>query len=144
KNFTAYTLTAMVIGYIIGILFIPKYIKQDKALAVSAIVGIVFTCVTLVTSGYTSVMFVALLGLANALMWPAIWPLALEGLGKFTKLGSALLIMAIAGGALIPPLYGRLSDMASIGAQKAYFIMIPCYIFILYYSIMGHKLNKTL
>jgi len=143
KNFTAYTLTAMVIGYIIGILLIPKYIKQDKALAISAGVGILFTLITLITSGYTSVMFIALLGLANALMWPAIWPLALEGLGKFTKTGSALLIMAIAGGALIPPLYGRLSDISSIGAQKAYFIMIPCYLFILYYSLKGHKLRKN-
>ncbi len=143
KNFTAYTLTAMVIGYIIGILLIPKYIKQDKALAISAGVGILFTLITLTTTGYTSVMFIALLGLANALMWPAIWPLALEGLGKFTKTGSALLIMAIAGGALIPPLYGRLSDLSSIGAQKAYFIMIPCYLFILYYSLKGHKLRKN-
>jgi FHS family L-fucose permease-like MFS transporter len=144
KNFTSYTLSAMVIGYILGILLIPKYIKQDKALAISAIVGILFTCITLTTSAYTSVMFIALLGLANALMWPAIWPLALEGLGKFTKTGSALLIMAIAGGAVIPPLYGKLADIASIGPQKAYFIMIPCYLFILYYSLKGHKLRKTL
>jgi len=141
KNFTSYTLTAMVIGYIIGIFLIPKYIKQDKALAISAVIGVVFTLITLITTGYTSVMFIALLGLANALMWPAIWPLALEGLGKFTKTGSALLIMAIAGGALIPPLYGRLADISSIGPQKAYFIMIPCYLFILYYSLKGHKVR---
>jgi MFS transporter, FHS family, L-fucose permease len=141
KNFTAYTLTAMVIGYILGIILIPKYIKQDKALAVSAVVGVIFTLITLTTSGYTSVMFIALLGLANALMWPAIWPLALEGLGKFTKTGSALLIMAIAGGALIPPFYGRLADLPSIGPQMAYSIMIPCYLFILYYSLKGHKVR---
>ncbi|MEO5572255.1 MAG: sugar MFS transporter [Bacteroidia bacterium] len=141
KNFTSYTLTAMVIGYIIGIFLIPKYIKQDKALAISAVTGVIFTLITLTTSGYTSVMFIALLGLANALMWPAIWPLALEGLGKFTKTGSALLIMAIAGGALLPPLYGRLADIASIGPRSAYFIMIPCYLFILYYSLKGHKLK---
>ncbi|HKR03373.1 MAG TPA: sugar MFS transporter [Bacteroidia bacterium] len=143
KNFTSYTLSAMVIGYILGIILIPKYIKQDKALAISAVVGVLFTLVTLTTSGYVSVMFIALLGLANALMWPAIWPLALDGLGKFTKTASALLIMAIAGGALIPPLYGRLSDIPSIGPQKAYFIMIPCYLFILYYSLKGHKLRKN-
>ncbi len=141
KNFTAYTLTAMVVGYILGILLIPKYIKQDKALAVSAVIGILFTLITLFTSGYVSVMFIALLGLANALMWPAIWPLALEGLGKFTKIGSALLIMGIAGGALLPPLYGRLTDIPAIGAQQAYWLMIPCYVFILHYALKGHKIR---
>lgn len=141
KNFTAYTLTAMIIGYIFGILLIPKYIKQDKALAISAVVGVLFTIITMTTTGYTSVMFIALLGLANALMWPAIWPLAIKGLGKFTKTGSALLIMGIAGGALLPLLYGKLADISSIGSQNAYVIMIPCYLFILYYAVKGHKLR---
>jgi glucose/galactose transporter len=140
KNFTAYTLTAMVIGYIIGIFSIPKLISQSKALAISAVVGILFSIVAIVTHGYTSVLFIALLGLANALMWPAIWPLAIDGLGKFTKTGSALLIMAIAGGATLPLLYGKLADVPSIGHQEAYWIMVPCYIFILFYSIKGYKI----
>ncbi|MFI5164765.1 MAG: sugar MFS transporter [Bacteroidia bacterium] len=140
KNFTAYTLTAMVIGYIIGIFTIPKIISQSKALAISAVVGIVFSIVAIGTHGYTSVLFIALLGLANALMWPAIWPLAINGLGKFTKTGSAMLIMAIAGGALLPLLYGKLADISSIGHQQAYWIMVPCYIFILFYSIKGYKI----
>ena len=139
KNFTAYTLTAMVVGYIIGILFIPKYLRQDKALAISAVVGLVFTLLTMVTSGYVSVLFIALLGLANALMWPAIWPLAIEGLGKFTKTASALLIMGIAGGATLPLLYGALSDVSSIGSQNAYAILFPCYAFILWYALAGHR-----
>lgn len=141
KNFTAYTLTAMVIGYIIGILTIPKIISQSKALAVSAVVGVLFTILAVNTSGYVSVLFIALLGLANALMWPAIWPLAIHGLGKFTKTGSALLIMAIAGGALLPLLYGRLADLDFIGHQKAYWIMAPCYLFILFYAMKGHKMK---
>jgi glucose/galactose transporter len=140
KNFTAYTLTAMVIGYIIGIFTIPKLISQSKALAVSAIVGVLFSIVALSTHGYTSVLFIALLGLANALVWPAIWPLAIHGLGKFTKTGSAMLIMAIAGGATLPLLYGKLADVPSIGHRQAYWIMVPCYIFILFYSLKGHKL----
>ena len=144
KNFTAYTLTAMVIGYIIGILTIPKLISQSKALAVSAITGIIFSIAAISTHGYVSVLFIALLGLANALMWPAIWPLAIHGLGKFTKTGSALLIMAIAGGALLPLLYGRLADIPFIGHQQAYWIMFPCYFFILYYSIKGYKKVPTL
>lgn len=142
KNFTAYTLIAMVIGYIIGIITIPKFISQSKALAISAITGIVFSVGIVFTQGYVSVLCIALLGLANALMWPAIWPLAIHGLGKFTKTGSALLIMAIAGGATLPLLYGKLADISSIGHQQAYWIMIPCYLFILHYSIKGYKISK--
>jgi FHS family L-fucose permease-like MFS transporter len=141
KNFTAFTLAAMVIGYILGILTIPKIISQSKALAVSAVLGIVFSILAIFTSGYASVMFIALLGIANALMWPAIWPLAISGLGRFTKTGSALLIMAIAGGALLPLLYGRLADLSNIGHQKAYWILIPAYVFILFYSIKGFKIK---
>lgn len=144
KNFTAYTLSAMVIGYIIGIFAIPKLISQEKALAASAIVGILFTIIAVFTEGYTSVLFIALLGLANALVWPAIWPLAIAGLGRFTKTGSALLIMAIAGGALLPLIYGALADNPSIGNQKAYWILVPCYLFILWYAGRGKKSVKTL
>ncbi|HBX50057.1 MAG TPA: glucose/galactose MFS transporter [Bacteroidales bacterium] len=142
KNFTAFTLAAMVIGYIIGIISIPKFISQSKALTISAVIGIVFSLLALFTSGYTSVFFIALLGLANALVWPAIWPLALNGLGNFIKIASALLIMAIAGGALLPLLYGKLADISFIGAQNAYWILIPAYIFILFYSIKGYKIKK--
>jgi glucose/galactose transporter len=142
KNFTSYTLAAMVVGYILGIITIPKYISQSLALALSAITGIAFSMLAIFTSGYTAVLFIALLGLANALMWPAIWPLAIDGLGKFTKTGSALLIMAIAGGALLPLIYGQLADIPSIGHQQAYWIMLPCYLFILFYSVKGYKIKS--
>jgi MFS transporter, FHS family, L-fucose permease len=142
KNFTAYTLTAMVIGYILGIISIPKLISQSRALGLSAIIGVIFTIIAVSTHGYISVLFIALLGLANALMWPAIWPLAINGLGKYTKTGSAMLIMAIAGGATLPLIYGKLADIEFIGHQQAYWIMAPCYIFILYYSIKGHKIKS--
>ncbi len=142
KNFTAYTLTAMLLGYIIGIFTIPKIISQAKALTFSAITGIVFSIAAIFTTGYVSVLFIALLGLANALVWPAIWPLAIGGLGKFTKTGSALLIMAIAGGAMLPLLYGKLSELNFIGKHQAYWILVPCYCFILFYSIRGHKITK--
>jgi len=142
KNFTSFTLAAMVIGYIIGILTIPKLISQSKALAVSSVTAVLFSIAIIFTHGYVSVLFVALLGLANALMWPAIWPLAIHGLGKFTKTGSAMLIMAIAGGATLPLLYGKMADLPSIGPQLAYLIMVPCYLFILYYSVKGYKISK--
>ncbi|HEY4798870.1 MAG TPA: sugar MFS transporter [Bacteroidia bacterium] len=142
KNFTAFTLSAMVIGYVIGIICIPKFISQAKALAISAVIGILFSIAVVVTQGYTSVLFIALLGLANALMWPAIWPLAIHGLGKFTKTGSALLIMAIAGGATLPLLYGKLADVASIGHQQAYWLLVPCYLIIFFYSVKGYKIQQ--
>ena len=143
KNFTSYTLAAMVIGYIVGIFTIPKLISQSKALALSAIVGVLFTIVAISSSGYTAVLFIALLGLANALVWPAIWPLAIDGLGRHTKTGAALLIMAIAGGALLPLVYGALADNASVGPSNAYWIMVPCYLFILYYAVIGYKVKRS-
>ena len=138
KSFTSYTLYGMLAGYIVGILFIPKYLSQQNALNYSAILGILFSVGAVVLDGYLSVLCIALLGLANALMWPALWPLAIQGLGKFTKLGSALIIMMISGGALVPLLYGSIADRMG-DTQTAYAIMVPCYLFILYYATIGHK-----
>jgi glucose/galactose transporter len=138
KIFTTYTLYGMLAGYFVGILFIPKYLSQQKALNYSAILGVLFSIGAIIFTGFTSVLCLALLGLANALMWPALWPLAIQGLGKFTKLGSALIIMMISGGALLPLLYGKIADQIG-DTQKAYIIMIPCYIFIYFYATIGHK-----
>ena len=156
KFFTLFTLMAMVATYALGVFLIPKYISQSFALKVSAILGIILSFCIVYTSGFTSVLFVAALGIANALVWPAIWPLALTGLGKFTKTASALLIMAISGGAIIPPLYGALVDskkeeLIATGinegsalaeaASFGYWILLPCYIVILYYAFWGHKVG---
>ena len=140
KFFTSCTLAAMIAGYIIGIIAIPKYLKQDVALKICAILGVLFSIAAICTSGYTSVLFIALLGLANSLMWPAIWPLAIADLGRFTKIGSSMLIMGIAGGALIPPLYGYLTGL--FNSRIAYSILIPCYLFIWYYAAWGHRIRK--
>ena len=142
KFFTTFTLISMIVGYIIGIICIPRYFTQQKALVVSAVLGVLFTIVAIFTHGYTSVMCIALLGLANSLMRPAIWPLALAGLGRFTKIASSLLVMGIAGGALVPLLYGRLVDIFS--AREAYIILIPIYLFILYFSVAGYKKRRTI
>ena len=156
KSFTAFTLMAMVFTYGLGVFLIPKFMSQTFALKASAVLGIIFTFCIVFTTGFTSILFVAGLGIANALVWPAVWPLTLKGLGKFTKTASALLIMAIAGGAIIPPLYGNLVDghrvdliaqgmsEAAATAQAAtsgYWILLPCYLIILYYAIAGHKLG---
>jgi len=142
RFFTPFTLLSMLVGYIFGIILIPKYMAQETGLRISAILGILFTIGAFLSTGIVSVSFIALLGLANALMWPAIFPLAIKGLGKFTNTASALLVMGIAGGAVIPILYGKLAE--SISFQTAFFIiMIPCYLYILYYAISGHKVAKS-
>jgi len=156
KFFTLFTLMAMVVTYALGVFLIPKYISQSFALKVSAILGIILSFCIVYTTGFTSVLFVAALGIANALVWPAIWPLALIGLGKFTKTASALLIMAISGGAIIPLLYGALVDgkkeelivtginegsALAEAASFGYWILLPCYLIILYYAFWGHKIG---
>ncbi|MET4139860.1 sugar MFS transporter [Pedobacter sp. UYP1] len=140
KFFTTFTLMGMILGYLIGIICIPKYISQENAMKWFAVLGIVLTVIAIFTTGYTSVLFIALLGLANSLVWPAIWPLALSGLGRFTKIASSLLIMGIAGGAIIPLCYGALVD--ALNAQQAYWIMVPCYAFIFYYAAAGYKVKS--
>lgn len=141
KFFTTCTLVAMIVGYVIGIITIPKYVKQATALKFSAILGVVFSIIAIATTGYTSVLFIALLGLANSLMWPAIWPLAIADLGRFTKIGSSLLIMGIAGGAILPLIYGGLSEVFK-STRMGYIIFIPCYLYILYYATIGSKIRK--
>ncbi|WP_313190764.1 sugar MFS transporter [Sphingobacterium sp.] len=140
KFFTAFTMGSMVVGYIIGIIAIPKYLSQETALKSCAILGIILTVGIIFTDGMVSLTLVGLLGLANSLVWPAIWPLALKGVGKFTSAASGILVMGIAGGAVIPLLYGALSH--SVGAHQAYWIALPCYLYILYYAISGHKVRK--
>jgi len=141
KFFTTFTLLGMILGYLIGIVCIPKYITQENAMKYFAVLGVILTVAAIFTTGYVSVLFIALLGLANSLVWPAIWPLALAGLGRFTKIGSSLMIMGIAGGAIIPLCYGALADI--VNAQQAYWIMVPCYLFILYYGASGYKIKKN-
>ncbi|GHF77461.1 glucose/galactose MFS transporter [Thalassotalea marina] len=156
---TSYTMVCMVIGYVLGIIFIPRFISGAKALAASAILGVVLSVGVLIADAQSFVIasailvpfgganlpdplvLIALLGLANAICWPAIFPLALSGLGKLTSTGSALLVMGIAGGAF-GPLFWGMSTGTSFGQQGAYAVMLPCYLFILFYALKGHKMRK--
>ncbi len=155
---TSFTMSFMVLGYIIGVMLIPKYLSQAQALFLSALVGCfcIFGIVMSSTEESTismtlwqwagipivpnSVFFVALMGLANAMVWPSIWPLSLDGLGKFTAQGSALLIMGVAGGALLPLAFGRIALIFG-DMQLAYYIGLPCYLYILFYAAKGHKIK---
>ena len=137
RFFSSFTLSGMLVGYLIGIALIPKYLSQKNALAVCAVCGVLFAAVALLTHGFTSILFIALLGLANSLMWPSIWPLAIDNLGRFTKTGSSLLVMAIAGAAVIPLVYGWLADHFT--PKSAYLVVIPIYLYILFYAVTGHR-----
>jgi glucose/galactose transporter len=138
KFFTSFTLAAMLVGYVIGFVVIPRFISQERYLAFSAVLGALFTLGAYLTQGYASVAFVAALGFANAMMWPAIFPLAIRGLGRFTELGSAFLIMGIAGGAIIPQLFAHLKVQHDF--QAVFFaLMLPCYLYILYYAVRGYR-----
>ncbi|AEL08613.1 sugar MFS transporter [Xanthomonas campestris] len=140
KLFTSYTLGAMLLGYIAGLVLIPRVISQARYLSVSALLGVLFSLGALLTHGYVSVGFVAALGFANAMMWPAIFPLAIRGLGRFTEIGSALLVMGIAGGAIIPQLFAILKQHYDFQVVFAA-LMVPCYLYILFYSLRGHRVG---
>jgi glucose/galactose transporter len=140
KFFTSFTLVAMLLGYLAGLLVIPRFVSQERYLAFSAVLAVVLSVGAFLTQGYVSVGFVAALGFANAMMWPTIFPLAIRHLGRYTEFGSALLIMGIAGGAVIPQLFVYLK-------QHFYFqsvflaLMVPCYLYILFYALYGNRVG---
>ncbi|MFT4204988.1 MAG: glucose/galactose MFS transporter [Chitinophagaceae bacterium] len=142
KYLTSLTLIGMLIGYVTGIITIPRFISQQKALYICAILGVAFSILAYLLHGFASVIFIALLGLANSLMWPAIFPLGIQGLGKFTKIGSAIMIMGIVGGGIGPLFYGFLKDTLQLNFQLAYFLaVIPCYLYIIFFAAKGHKIG---
>jgi glucose/galactose transporter len=149
KVFPSYTLFATITGYILGIITIPRYISQVNALRICTVLGIFFTLLIIFTEGQVyflghatevSIWFVVLLGFANSLVWAGMWPLALDGLGRFTKLGASLMIMGLCGNAIIPLFYGHLADIYN--ERLAYWILFPCYIYLVFYAFYGHKIRR--
>ena len=141
RLFTSYTLFAMLVGYVVGVAMVPRVVSQQSYLAISAALGVLLTISATLTSGDVSVAFIASLGFANAMMWPAIFPLAIRGLGRHTETGSALLIMGIAGGALMPYAFGLLKQHVSF--QLAYLMLaVPSYLYILYYGAVGWRVRR--
>jgi FHS family L-fucose permease-like MFS transporter len=142
RFFTTFTLCAMLVGYVAGLLLIPKLVSQQRYLAISAVLGVFFAIGAFLTTNYVSVGFVAALGFANAMMWPAIFPLAIKGLGRHTEAASALLVMGIAGGGVVPPLFAHLKQ--HIDFQLAFLLLVvPCYLYILYYGLAGHRVGQA-
>ncbi len=149
KVFPSYTLAFTILGYIIGISLIPRFISQVNILRICTVLGTIFTIMIIFASGTVqllghtadiSIWFVVLLGLANSLVWAGIWPLALDGLGRFTKLGASIMIMGLCGNAIMPLIYGYLADLYDV--RLAYWVLFPCYLYLVYYAVYGHKVRK--
>jgi len=149
KVFPSYTLFCTICGYLIGITVIPKFISQVNALRICTLLGTVFTLLIIFTHGQVnflghdadiSIWFVVLLGLANSLVWAGIWPLALDDLGRFTKLGASVMIMGLCGNAIMPLFYGHFADVVNV--REAYWVLLPCYLYLVFYAVKGHKLRK--
>jgi len=141
KYLTSLTLFFMVAGYLVGVVLTPKYMKQETLLKINLFISLFLVAGVLYGSGKVAILMLALLGFTHAIMWPAIWPMSIRGLGRFTKTGSALLIMGIAGGAVVPYIYGSLSDANGGNLQQAFWIMIPCYLYMLFFAFWGHKIG---
>jgi FHS family L-fucose permease-like MFS transporter len=149
KVFPSYTLTAQISGYILGIILIPKMISQVNALRICTVLGVIFTVLIVISEGQVtflghhadiSIWFVALLGFANSMVWAGIWPLALDGLGRFTKIGASVLIMGLCGNAIVPLFYGYVADATDL--RQAYWVLLPCYVYLVFYAFVGHKLRR--
>jgi glucose/galactose transporter len=149
KVFPSYTLFITICGYILGIITIPRYIRQVNVLRLCTLLGTLFTLLIIFTSrsvsflGHAtniSIWFLVLLGLPNSLVWAGIWPLALDGLGRFTKLGASILIMGLCGNAIMPLFYGYFADLYNV--RIAYWVLFPCYLYLMYYAFYGHKVRK--
>lgn len=140
KVFPSYTLGCILLGYLLGVFFIPKYISQQKSLVVCTVTGLVLSVLVLVLPLKASIWSLVLLGVPNSLIYAGTWPLAIRGLGKWTSLGSSLLVMALCGNAVLPLLYGYVSDY--IGLQASYWLLLPCFAYMVFYAVYGYKIEK--
>ena len=149
KVFPSYTLACTMIGYILGILIIPKYVSQTKALIICTVLGlllsfgVVFADFNVTLFGHQaniSIFLLCALGFPNALIYAGIWPLSIHGLGKFTKTGSSLLIMGLCGNAILPLIYGYFAEVYDL--RIGYWILIPCFLYLIFFATKGHKINS--
>lgn len=140
KVFPSYTLACILIGYLCGVILIPKYMSQQKSLVICTVTGLVLSVLVLVLPEKASIWSLVLLGVPNSLIYAGIWPLAIRGLGRFTSLGSSLLVMALCGNAVLSLMYGWVSDHMSL--QTSYWLLIPCFVYMVFYAIYGYKIEK--
>ena len=139
KVFPSYTLACIMLGYLIGVVTIPKYLSQQKALVICTVSGLLLSLLVVLTPPKASIWFLVVLGVPNSLIYAGIWPLAIKNLGRWTNLGSSLLVMALCGNAVLSLSYGALAD--SVGRHDAYWILIPCFLYMIYYALWGYKVE---
>lgn len=149
ERFAKYVPIGMFVGYVFGVVLIPKIISQTKALKLFAIIGLIASVCVIYLPGEIGIYSFVAIGFANSIMWGVIWPLAIADLGKFTKIGGSLLVMSIVGGAVLPLIFGFLVDLFKSGKvsaasdyQSAYWIFIPAYLFIFYFATIGYKIRR--
>lgn len=149
KSFPSYTLTATILGYLLGITFIPKVLSQLLALRICTCLGFILSLGVIYVSGHVSLLghhtdvsvwFLVALGFANSMIWAGVWPLALNNLGKFLKVGASLLVMALCGNAIMPMIYGYFADTE--GLRFAYWVLVPCYIYLIFYAFYGYNIKS--
>ncbi len=149
-GYSKFVTIGLVTGYVFGVITIPRFISQTRALISFSFIGITSTLLLVYLPSKYAFYALIFVSFANSLMWPAIWPLAIKDLGKFTKIGASILVMGIVGGGLIPLIFGYIVDLSKGAAdvanvanfQSAYWILLPCYLFILYYALSGHKIRR--
>lgn len=148
KILPSLTLACILIGYLCGIALIPKYLKQQKALLICTITGLVLSLCVIFASGSVelfgmqtdiSLWFLILLGLPNSLIFAGIWPLAIRNLGKYTNLGSSFLVMGLCGNAFLPLIYGWVAD--NFGLRVGYWVLVPCFLYLIFYAAVGHSIE---
>jgi len=142
RHFSTYTLYVMLMGYLSVSVFVPKFISQSRAMQFAAIWGLMFTLGSYYTAGMTSIYCLILLGFSASMLWGTIWGLSIQGLGKYTKTGAAMLLMSVIGGGIFPVIFGRLLDINTINPQNAMLLLIPCYLLILGFSSWGFRLKS--
>jgi len=149
KVFPSYTLAMAIVGYFMGIAVTPRFISQTTLLQIVTVLGAVLSLLIVYAKGEVtflghtadiSIWFITLLGISNSLTWAGIWPLALDGLGRFTKVGASLMIMGLCGNAILPMVYGYFAD--GYGLREAYWVLFPCYLYLIYYAVYAHKIRK--
>jgi len=148
ESYSKFVTLGLVAGYVFVVITIPRFISQTKALISFAVLGIIASLLLIYLPARFAFYALLLASFSNSLMWPAIWPLAIKDLGRFTKAGASLLVMAIVGGAVIPLIFGFIVDAIKTTEaalvtdyQTAYWVMVPCYLFIFYFAISGHKVR---
>jgi len=149
KVFPSYILVVTMLGFLSGIVLIPRFTSHLNVLRVCTTSAIVLTLLFFVAHGRVtflghtadlSLWILVALGLSNSLMYSTIWPLALHELGRFTKMGGSILVMGLSGSAILPLIYGFFADR--YGAHSAYWVLLPCYAYLVFYAYYGYGIKR--